>query len=368
MSRNGAGVYSKPAGTTPVDGDTVLAAPFNLLMDDVAADLNLARPIAVGGTGASTAGAALTNFGLSADGQALVTAADYAAMLTALDLVKQTSATDTTTGSLLTVSAFGLGAEEPTTIANLDDETVANGFYRWVPAGSGTPPGGAAGNLAIIVLRDNAVNVQQIASRGGGKEIWLREWRTSSWTAWRSIIDSEDVSADTDFTVDTAKVPTRAAVKTAIDAVTPVLRTAVSTTSGTGAGFLSIPAGVNRIDFVLSGVSLSGTDNFIIQIGDAGGYEVTGYTSAGSYNGAGVTATNGFVIRCGSAPYLISGVYSFVRLTGNAWAGGWCGASDSASYMSGGGSKTLSAELDRIRILPTGSDTFDAGEVNVFYM
>jgi hypothetical protein len=66
MARNGAGVYSKPAGTTPIDGDTVSAAPFNLLMDDIAADLNLARPIAVGGTGASTAAAALLNLGVTA--------------------------------------------------------------------------------------------------------------------------------------------------------------------------------------------------------------------------------------------------------------------------------------------------------------
>ena len=66
MPRNGSNVFSKPAGTTPIDGDTVSAAPFNLLMDDIAADLNLARPIAVGGTGASTAAAALVNLGADA--------------------------------------------------------------------------------------------------------------------------------------------------------------------------------------------------------------------------------------------------------------------------------------------------------------
>jgi hypothetical protein len=84
MPRSGASVYSKPAGTTPVDGDILNAAPFNLLMDDIAADLNLPRPIAVGGTGASTAGAALTALGLSANAKSFVTAADYAAMRTAL--------------------------------------------------------------------------------------------------------------------------------------------------------------------------------------------------------------------------------------------------------------------------------------------
>lgn len=42
--------------------------------------------VADGGTGASTAGGALTNFGLSANGQSLVTAANYAAMKALLDL------------------------------------------------------------------------------------------------------------------------------------------------------------------------------------------------------------------------------------------------------------------------------------------
>lgn len=43
-------------------------------------------PITDGGTGSSTAGGALTNLGLSANGQSLVTAANYAAMKALLDL------------------------------------------------------------------------------------------------------------------------------------------------------------------------------------------------------------------------------------------------------------------------------------------
>lgn len=33
----------------------------------------------------------------------------------------------------------------------------------------------------------------------------------------------------------------------------------------------------------------------------------------------------------------------------------------------GGGAKTLSAELDRVRIDTTGTDTFDAGTINITY-
>lgn len=63
MARNGSGVYQKPVGTTPADGDDIDSAPFNLLMDDIAADLNLVRPIVAGGTGASTAVAAIAALG-----------------------------------------------------------------------------------------------------------------------------------------------------------------------------------------------------------------------------------------------------------------------------------------------------------------
>lgn len=63
MPRNGANVYAKPVGTTPIDGDDIDAAPFNLLMDDIATDLNTPRPVVAGGTGASNAPAALVSLG-----------------------------------------------------------------------------------------------------------------------------------------------------------------------------------------------------------------------------------------------------------------------------------------------------------------
>jgi hypothetical protein len=66
MSRNGSGVYSLPAGSTVVDGDTAFAADLNTPLQDIAADLNIARPIVAGGTGATSAAAALINLGLTA--------------------------------------------------------------------------------------------------------------------------------------------------------------------------------------------------------------------------------------------------------------------------------------------------------------
>lgn len=65
MPRNGSGVYSLPAGL-PVNGEVSNATddvrtPFS----DIEADLNAARPIVAGGTGATSASAARTNLGLA---------------------------------------------------------------------------------------------------------------------------------------------------------------------------------------------------------------------------------------------------------------------------------------------------------------
>jgi len=64
MSRDGSGTYSLPANTLAVSGDPISSTKFNSLVQDLESDANVDRPIAAGGTGASTASAARTNLGL----------------------------------------------------------------------------------------------------------------------------------------------------------------------------------------------------------------------------------------------------------------------------------------------------------------
>ena len=65
MSRNGSDLYSKPVGTTAVSGAAISSAKYNELLDDIAADLNLPRPIVAGGSGGATPAAARTNLGVA---------------------------------------------------------------------------------------------------------------------------------------------------------------------------------------------------------------------------------------------------------------------------------------------------------------
>lgn len=54
MPRNGSGVMSKVAGTTATPNSVIESAKYNATIDDIIADLNAARPIVAGGTGATS--------------------------------------------------------------------------------------------------------------------------------------------------------------------------------------------------------------------------------------------------------------------------------------------------------------------------
>ena len=76
------------------------------------------------------------------------------------------------------------------------------------------------------------------------------------------------------------------------------LGTPVASTSGTSIDFTSIPSGTKRITISYSGVSTSGTSKPIVQLGDAGGVETSGYLGAGFRNGATVAnLTDGFGVH-----------------------------------------------------------------------
>jgi hypothetical protein len=151
--------------------------------------------------------------------------------------------------------------------------------------------------------------------------------------------------------------------------------TVQATTSGTAIDFTSLPAGIKRITVILDVVSLSSTANLLVQIGDSGGIEATAYTAQSAViSGAGtsITAdTTGFNISTGVATRAFSGIMTIARITGNVWVASYAGSNSATSphAVYGGGSKTLSDELDRVRLTNTvtASNNFDAGQVNIFY-
>lgn len=143
--------------------------------------------------------------------------------------------------------------------------------------------------------------------------------------------------------------------------------------SGTSVDFTGIPAWVKRITVMFNGVSLSGTSNFLIKLGDSGGIENTGYSSGGTRIAAAsiesTTSTAGFVFNSGTAVDAYSGATTICNISGNIWvASGICGSDGSFRNILTGGTKTLSTVLTQIRITTVnGTDTFDAGTINIIY-
>jgi hypothetical protein len=146
--------------------------------------------------------------------------------------------------------------------------------------------------------------------------------------------------------------------------------TAVASTSGTSIDFTSIPSWVKRITVMFNGVSTNGTSNIQVQLGDSGGIETSGYVaSIADASSISSLYTTGFPCTFSmSAGALVSGPIVISNLTGNTWVAGVLTMRHEPSPYHGSGAKTLSDVLDRIRITTVnGTDTFDAGSINILY-
>jgi hypothetical protein len=149
--------------------------------------------------------------------------------------------------------------------------------------------------------------------------------------------------------------------------------TVVASTSGTSIDFTGIPSWVKRITVMFASVSTNGTSEYLIQIG-SGSFQTTGYEGSCTYVGPSVNTLNfssGFIIRSDDANEVSHGFATLCLL--NSATGLWVensvvGHSNEPYTNVGGGSKTLSATLDRVRITTVnGTDTFDAGSINILY-
>jgi hypothetical protein len=148
--------------------------------------------------------------------------------------------------------------------------------------------------------------------------------------------------------------------------------TAVASTSGTSIDFTGIPSWVKRVTVMFNGVSTSGTSLVQMQIG-AGSIESTGYTSWASTNtGTNAIAigssTTGAHIQSSLAANVINLSMRFELFGSNIWISSHVGNIVSGNVLFGSAIKTLSGTLDRVRITTVnGTDTFDAGSVNILY-
>ena len=154
---------------------------------------------------------------------------------------------------------------------------------------------------------------------------------------------------------------------------TIVAGTAAASTSGTEVAFTGIPSWVKRVTMMLQGVSTNGSNTLLVQIGN-GSYTSTGYLGASASIASGVspsnsTFTTGFGINGGSASNVYHGSVTIERISsGNYVANGMFAASNTGNMFPTAGYLNLGSAIDRIRLTTSGgTDTFDAGSVNILY-
>ena len=174
------------------------------------------------------------------------------------------------------------------------------------------------------------------------------------------------------LTTPTLTSPTFAGTPAGVGVLTSM--TAQASTSGTSIDFTSIPSWVKRITVMFDSVSTNGTAQPLFQLG-AGSVTTSGYVTTStrlqdSISPAVASSTAGFILNGGSASNAISGAIQISNLTGNIWVAQGVFAATAVSTLSftSSGISTLSGTLDRVRITTTnGTDTFDAGSINILY-
>lgn len=146
-----------------------------------------------------------------------------------------------------------------------------------------------------------------------------------------------------------------------------------ASTSGTAINFTDIPSWVNKISVFFDNVGPNVATDLLVRIGDSGGLETTSYVGSGGYFYAGDNveagkSTTGFIIATNANPF--TGLATITRMSGNKWIFAYSGALPDADGQgagaAGGGSKTLSATLDRFSVVVT-SGAFNSGNIAARY-
>jgi hypothetical protein len=151
--------------------------------------------------------------------------------------------------------------------------------------------------------------------------------------------------------------------------------TAVSA-SGTAVDFTGIPSWAKRITVMFNSVSTNGTSNLLMQIG-SGSVLTSGYGSSAGYTGTstgGSSSTAGFIITAANGPAnTISGANTICLLGSNTYVSTGNLIFESVSpilfVMSSAGVRaSVGGAIDRVRITAVnGTDTFDAGTINIMW-
>ena len=332
MSRNGSGTYSLPAGNPVVTGTTISSTWANNTLTDIATALT--GSLAADGQTTATGNLKMGSNRITglADGIATTDAATVNQIPdTTTFLLKASNLSDvantTTARGNLTAAKSGANSDITSLTGLTTPLTVAQG---------GT---GAATLTSNNVLLGNGTSAPQFVAPSTSGNVL-----TSNGTTWISSTGAYPLTSGT----------------------------AVASTSGTSIDFTSIPSWVKRITVMYAGVSTNGTSTLILQLGTSSGVVTSGYVGAMSYDVGRAIYTTGIGIQNnGSASGISNGKTEVCLLGSNTWSASGvvgCTGAGTGEVYSSGAYIALGGTLDRVRITTVGgTDTFDAGSINILY-
>jgi hypothetical protein len=388
---------------TATDARTALSAAKSGANSDITSMTGLTTPLSVsqGGTGVQIT-RTISNVALTSNVVTITTSAAHGYL--ANDSVTVTATTQTTVNGTYTIISvpastsftYAKTASNISSIADTGSVVSSSNIKMSAASGTLSVSNGGTGTSTLKLnnlFLGNGTSSPTLIPAGTTNNV-LRSTSTSTVTAGSFAVGTEYTIltvGTTDFTGIGASANTVGIVFTATGAGSGTgtattntwtssslnlltSDTAKASTSGTSIDFTSIPSWVKRITVMFSGVSTNGSSSYQVQIG-SGSVETSGYVgnlseTPGTGAGSTIYPGAGFVVsRTNTSTLATSGHLVLTNITSNTWVGSSLMAASvgNVTYY-GAGNKSIGGTLDQVRITTVnGTDTFDAGTINIMY-
>lgn len=254
-------------------------------------------------------------------------------------------------------------------VANVVFESTGNNRIQYLGSNTVAVVAGDANSLVtnntVTTLQVNSSNV--IVANSTVTQIQVAGSNT---IVANSTVTTLSVGGITELTVNTTAAIFGGTVADSTATLRPFIKaTAVTLSTQATVDFNDIPSWVKKISVVFFGVSLTGTNQPLIQLGTgtsgSPSFVTSGYQSYNSDTGR--TSTAGFIGPGGSSGDSRYGVLQIINQDADKWVAWGIINSSTSNEQRTIGQVTLGGTLTQLRLTRTGSDTFDAGSINILY-